>query len=134
MHTSQPVVLFDGVCNFCNGTVNFLIRMDHQKRLLFAPLQSAAGQTFLEKHQLPTTQFGSFVLIKNGNAHQKSTAALQLLPYLPWYWQWARMFWLVPCFLRDSVYDLIARNRYKWFGKQDACMIPGPEIRSRFLS
>jgi predicted DCC family thiol-disulfide oxidoreductase YuxK len=134
MNTQEPVVLFDGVCNFCNGTINFLIRMDKQARLRFAPLQSQSGKALLERHQLPGDFIGSFILVEKSKVYQKSTASLKLLPYLSWYWQWARLGWIVPRFLRDCVYDLIARNRYKWFGKKEACMIPSPEVRSRFLS
>jgi predicted DCC family thiol-disulfide oxidoreductase YuxK len=82
---------------------------------------------------LDQQQFDSFVLVTNSKAYLKSSAALQLIQHLPWYWQWARLLWVVPRPIRDGVYNWIARNRYKWFGKKDACMIPTPEVRSRFL-
>ena len=129
-----PVILFDGVCNFCNGTVNFIIRQDKQNIFRFAPLQSAAGQKLLKEHNLPTDNFDSFVLIDNGKAYKSSTAGLRLYNKLPWYWQWTQIFWLVPKFIRDGVYNVIAKNRYKWFGKKEACMVPGPEMFDRFLS
>ena len=92
-----------------------------------------AGQQLLQKHQLPTEQFNSFVLIENGRAYTKSTAGLKVYRSLPWYWLWTQIFWIVPRFIRDAVYDLIAKNRYKWFGKKEECMVPTAEIRGRFL-
>ena len=129
----QPIILFDGVCNFCNNTINFLIRQDKKGVFHFAPLQSDIGQSLLRQQGLHQQQFDSFVLVTNSKAYLKSSAALQLVQYLPWYWQWARVFWVVPRPIRDGIYNWIARNRYKWFGKKDACMIPTPEVRSRFL-
>jgi predicted DCC family thiol-disulfide oxidoreductase YuxK len=128
-----PVILFDGICNFCNRSINFLIRQDKQKRFRFAPLQSEAGQKLLEQYHLPKKDFDSFVLIENGNVYKCSTAGLRLYSMLPWYWKWTQVFWLVPKFFRDGIYRFIAKNRYRWFGKKEACMIPTPEMRSRFL-
>ena len=130
---SHPVILFDGLCNFCNAGVNFIIKQDKKKAFRFAALQSEAGQKLLEEHHLPKEGFNSFVLINNGKVYQKSSAGLRLYQVLPWYWKWTQSFWLVPKFIRDAVYDLIAKKRYKWFGKKDACMLPTPEVRSRFL-
>jgi predicted DCC family thiol-disulfide oxidoreductase YuxK len=129
----HPIILFDGVCNFCNNTINFLIRQDKKGVFHFAPLQSEIGQSLLRQQGLDQQQFDSFVLVTNSKAYLKSSAALQLIQHLPWYWQWARLLWVVPRPIRDGVYNWIARNRYKWFGKKDACMIPTPEVRSRFL-
>lgn len=131
---ANTVVLFDGVCNFCNGAVNFILRQDVKGVFRFAALQSPAGQRLLAKHGLPTKDFHTFILIENGRVYQQSTAALRLLGRLPWYWQWAQFFWLVPRFLRDAVYRLIARHRYQWFGKKQRCRLPTPEVSSRFLS
>jgi predicted DCC family thiol-disulfide oxidoreductase YuxK len=128
-----PVILFDGVCNFCNAGINFIIKQDKKKVFRFAALQSEAGQQLLRNHQLPTEGFESFVLLENGKAYQKSAAGLRVYGKLPWYWKWTQLAWIAPKFIRDAVYDFIARNRYKWFGKKDACMVPSPEIRSRFL-
>lgn len=129
----QPVVLFDGVCNFCSGAVNFVIRQDKQKKLRFAALQSAAGQRLLQAYKLPTQHFDSFVFIENDKAYHSSTAGLKLYNQLPWYWKWTQVFWLIPRFMRDALYNLVARNRYKWFGKKESCMVPTPDLRSRFL-
>ena len=129
----HPVILFDGVCNFCNTTINFLIRQDRQKVLRFAALQSEAGQQLLERFSLPKEKFDSFILIDKGKVYKSSTAVLFLSGKLPWYWKWTQLFWLVPTALRDAVYGVIARNRYKWFGKKEQCMLPSAEVRSRFL-
>ena len=130
---SHPIILFDGVCNYCNSMVNFIIRQDRKKIFRFAALQSDAGQELLMQYHLPTTQMDSFILIDDGKAYQRSTAALHLYNKLPWYWKWIQVLWIVPGFLRDAVYNLIARNRYKWFGKKETCMMPNAEVRERFL-
>lgn len=134
MKTKEPpIVLFDGVCNFCNGIVNFLIRQDKKKVFRFAALQSPVGRQLLQQYHLPEEKMDTFVLIDNGKAYLRSSAALQLYKQLSWYWKWTQVFWLVPRFIRDAVYDLIARNRYLLFGKKEECMLPTPDIRSRFL-
>lgn len=128
-----PIILFDGVCNFCSGAVNFIIRQDKNKVFRFAALQSEAGQKLLEQYGLPKEKFDSFVLIDNGKVYKSSTAGLRLYSRLPWYWKWTQLFWIVPRFLRDAVYNFIARNRYRWFGKSESCMVPTADVRSRFL-
>lgn len=130
---NYPIVLFDGVCNFCNSSINYLIRQDKNEKLRFAALQSVAGQELLQQHHIATRSFESFVLIQQGKSFQRSTAALRLLPYLRWYWQWANIFWILPQFIRDAAYNIIARNRYRLFGKREVCMIPTPALKSRFL-
>ncbi len=134
MMEDEPIILFDGVCNFCNGAVNFIIRQDKKGVFKFASLQSNKGQELAEKYGLPKTNFDSFILIENGKVYKRSTAGLKLYNKLPWYWKWTQVFWIIPKFLRDAVYDFVAKNRYKWFGKKETCMIPTPEVRSRFLS
>jgi predicted DCC family thiol-disulfide oxidoreductase YuxK len=129
----HPVILFDGVCNFCNAGINFIIKQDKKKLFRFAALQSDAGQKILEKYNLPKEAFASFVLIDEGRVYQKSSAGLRVYGKLPWYWKWTQTFWITPPFVRNAVYDFIAKNRYKWFGKKEQCMIPTPEVRSRFL-
>lgn len=130
----MDIVLFDGVCNFCNGTINFLMDRDSSQRLKFAPLQSEAGQQLLRKHHLPTDDFKSFVFITQGKVYQQSTAALKIACILDGGWKALYGLIIVPAFLRNAVYALIARNRYRWFGKMDACRIPSPQERARFLS
>ena len=128
----HPVILFDGVCNFCNGSVNFLIRLDKKAQFRFSPLQSDFGQVMLKFEKLPP-QPDSFILVIGDQWYEKSSAALKILGLLPWYWKWTQIFWLVPKFLRDGLYEFISRNRYKWFGKKDQCVIPTPEVKHRFL-
>lgn len=132
--TTQPVILFDGICNFCNGAINFTIKRDKKKQLKFAPLQSEAGQKLLKEYKLPANEFESFVFIENKKALTKSTAALSVCKYLKGAWPLCYGLIIIPAFIRNAVYDLIARNRYKWFGSKDACMIPKPDIRARFLT
>lgn len=129
----HPIILFDGVCNFCNGAINFILRQDKKGVFRFAPLQSEKGQQLLRQFDLPQTSFDSFILIDKGKAYKSSTAGLRLYNKLPWYWKWTQLFWVVPRLVRDAFYDTIARNRYRWFGKKDQCMVPTPEIKSRFL-
>jgi predicted DCC family thiol-disulfide oxidoreductase YuxK len=129
----HPIVLFDGVCNYCNGVVNFVIRQDKKKKLRFAALQSAAGQKLLAQYKLPQTNFDSFIIIEKGKAYQRSTAALILYNKLPWWWKWTQLFWILPRFIRDAGYNIIARNRYRWFGKKEQCMVPNADVRERFI-
>jgi predicted DCC family thiol-disulfide oxidoreductase YuxK len=130
---NKPIVLFDGVCNFCNAMVNFIISQDKKNVFLFAPLQSEPVKKLLEQHKIDWKANDSFVIIENGTAHQKANAALKLYNKLPWYWKWSQLFWIFTKFIRDWVYNVIAKNRYKWFGKKDECMIPTKEVRQRFL-
>jgi len=134
VQTEKPVILFDGVCNFCNGAVNFVLKQDKKGIFNFAALQSAAGQKLLQQYNLAMKDFDSFVLIENGKVYKKSTASLRVMNQLPWYWKEAQILRIVPRFLRDAIYDFIAKNRYKWFGKKEQCMIPTPEMRNRFLN
>lgn len=109
------------------------MKQDRHDRLRFAALQSEAGHQLLEQFHLSTTAFDSFVFITNNKYYKSSTAVLMLAKKLPWYWQWFQLFWIVPTFIRNAIYNWIARNRYKWFGKQDSCMIPTAAMRRKFL-
>jgi predicted DCC family thiol-disulfide oxidoreductase YuxK len=128
------IVLFDGVCNLCNGAVAFVIRNDPKRRFRFAALQSPVGQALLERHGLPTETLNSFVLIEGEHAFTKSTAALRAARRLGYLWPLAFVFILVPRPLRDFCYDLVARNRYRMFGKRESCMMPTPDLNARFLT
>lgn len=128
------IVLFDGVCNLCNASVQFIIDQDPQGRFRFASLQSEAGQKLLKTHGLPTEGFTSLVLIEADRAYLRSTGALRIARHLPRLAWLATLFLWVPAGLRDPVYDWIARNRYRWFGRQESCRIPTPELQNRFLS
>ncbi|HWJ90318.1 MAG TPA: thiol-disulfide oxidoreductase DCC family protein [Flavisolibacter sp.] len=133
MTKQPPLVLFDGVCNFCNRSVNILIRHDKKNCFRFAALQSPAGQALLKKHGLDPNSFTSFVLIEGEKIYTKSTAVLQLTKHLPWYWKGLQLLRLMPRSVRDAFYDWIARNRYRWFGRKNACMMPTMEQRKKFV-
>lgn len=130
----QAVILFDGVCNFCNGAVNFAIKRDKKSLLKFAPLQSDVAKELLSTFNLSSEEMNSFVLIENEKSYTRSTAALRVCRYLNSLWPLMYGFIIVPEFIRDGIYDWIANNRYHWFGKKEVCMIPTPEVRSRFLN
>ena len=131
----HPLVLFDGVCNLCNAAVLFVIRRDPRGKIKFASLQSDVGSSILQSYGLQhgNHHFQSIILIEKDKAYTRSTAALRAARYLNKGWPLLYAFLIVPKFIRDFVYDWIARNRYRFFGKRDACMIPTPELKSRFL-
>ena len=129
----QPIILFDGVCNFCNGSVNFIIKRNSKTPILFAALQSEAGQRLLREYKLPVNKMESILLIEQGKAYMQSTAALRICRYLRGLWPLCYGFIIVPKFIRDGIYNWIAKNRYKWFGIRKECMIPTPEMKTRFL-
>jgi predicted DCC family thiol-disulfide oxidoreductase YuxK len=129
----NPVVLFDGVCNLCNGSVQFIIKRDRKKIFRFASLQGKAGQEILQRYNLSRTDFNSFVLLEDGNVYTRSTAVLRMLKRLGGGWKLLYGFIIIPKFMRDGAYNFIARRRYKWFGKKEECWIPTPNLRERFL-
>lgn len=130
---AHGVILFDGVCNFCNGSVNFIIDNDPHDYFRFAALQSDVGQALLERFYLPRSDFDSIVLIEGGRIYVKSTAALRIARRLKFPLSLGGLLLLVPRLIRDIGYTIIAKNRYQWFGKQDQCRLPTPAIRARFL-
>jgi predicted DCC family thiol-disulfide oxidoreductase YuxK len=132
-NSKKPIVLFDGVCNLCNGTIQYIIKRDKRDQFFFASLQGSTGQQLLKKYQLPQTSFNSFVLIEGDRAYTKSTGALKVLKKLGGIWNLLYAFIIVPLFIRDAVYNWISKNRYRWFGKREYCMIPTPELKARFL-
>jgi predicted DCC family thiol-disulfide oxidoreductase YuxK len=129
----QHILLFDGVCNLCNGVVKFVIRRDKKAKIKFASLQSETGQRLLKQFNLPTNDPDSFVYIHGEEYHLRSSAALNLMKVLGGGWQLLYLFMAVPKPLRDFCYRLIAKNRYRLFGKEDSCMMPTPELKQRFL-
>ena len=129
----HPVVLFDGVCNFCDATVNFLIARDLGKTLRFCPLQSERGRVLLAAHGLSAMELDTVVLIEDGKAWVRTTGLLRALRRLGAPWALAGVFLAIPAPLRDAAYRLFARNRYRLFGRKDACMMPTPDVRDRFL-
>ncbi len=131
--TQQPIILFDGVCNFCNSAVNFTIKKNAKANIFFAPMQSEAGQKILKQYDLPADDMQSFVFIDKEKAYKQSTAALKVCRYLRGLWPLCYGLIIVPPFIRDGIYNWIAKNRYKWFGLRQECMIPSPEVKQRFL-
>jgi len=131
---SKPLLLFDGVCNLCNGAVNFIIDRDHNQKFVFASLQSELGQQIAEQHQLPKEDFNSMVLLKNNKVYLRSNAALEITRDLSGGWPLLHGFKIVPRSFRDWIYTVISANRYKWFGRQDQCRIPTADIQNRFIS
>jgi predicted DCC family thiol-disulfide oxidoreductase YuxK len=133
MPPQHAIILFDGVCNLCNGFVQFVIRQDTARRFRFASLQSETARELLR--DLPPRGQGieSVVLIEDGRYYQQSTAALRILRQLRGAWPLLYGFIFLPAFFRDWIYAWIAKNRYRWFGRRQACMLPTPELQSRFL-
>ena len=127
-----PIVLFDGDCHFCNSSVQFIIKHDHKGIYYFAPLQSKRAQVLLEKYQI-SSDMNSIVLIENGKAYIKSTAVLRICRNLHGMWRFLYLFTILPKRVLDLFYDIIAKNRYRWFGKKTHCKIYPEEIRKRFL-
>lgn len=130
---TYKIILFDGVCNLCNSSVNFVIRNDKKRIFKFSPLQSNYGQQFLKKHSISTIDTDSIILIVNDKSFTKSTAALHIAKHLSGLYPLLFVFIIVPKFIRNWVYDYIAKNRYKWYGKKESCMIPTPELKERFI-
>lgn len=128
----DKVVLFDGVCNFCESSVQFILRHDKTGSLRFASLQSEIGQQLLTAYGI-SHELQSVVFVESGKAYTKSAAAFRIARYFGGWWKLLMVFSILPAFITDFGYDIIAKNRYRWFGKKDACMIPSADIRSRFL-
>ncbi|MFY0652028.1 MAG: thiol-disulfide oxidoreductase DCC family protein [Cyclobacteriaceae bacterium] len=129
----QPVVLYDGVCNFCNSSVNFILRHEKTSELQFAALQSEYGQKLLAEHDEKVQDYDSIILLDENGLSKKSKAAFKIAKSLKAPWSYLSIFRFLPRFIADFFYDLIAQNRYRIFGKTDACMVPTADIRSRFL-
>ncbi len=132
MITDKSIILFDGVCNLCSGAVQFILKRDHKKQFVFASLQSEIGQQLLLKNKV-NTSVETIILLQNEKWFSQSTAALEIARKLSGAWPLFYAFIIIPRFVRDGVYDWISRNRYKFFGKKDTCMIPSPEWKNRFL-
>ncbi len=132
-YDNDMIILFDGVCNLCNGAVQFIIKWDHKKRFKFASLQSDSGQELLKSYGENTKSFESLIFIDRGTVYKKSTGALRIGRLLGGMWPLVGLGLVIPGILRDPVYTAIAMSRYQFFGKQDSCMIPQKEILDRFL-
>ena len=127
------IVIFDGVCNLCARSVQFILRHESEPRFQFSPVQSAAGARLLTAHGYSAANVATFVFLSEGKVYTRSTAALRIARHFKGPWQLLRALWIVPRPLRDLLYDLVARNRYSWFGKSDSCLMPTPELSARFL-
>lgn len=133
IYKNKSIILFDGVCNLCNSSVNFIIKHDKKKHFLFASLQSDAAKEILLHHSLNKIIFDSIILIEDTIIYEKSTAVLRIAKKLNNGFQLLYVFILIPKILRDKIYDYIAKNRYKWYGKKDTCILPTKDLKSRFL-
>lgn len=129
----QKIILFDGVCNFCNYWVNFVLDRDNKNIFKFAALQSDKGQEILKKYNLPINDFDSFIMISNDKVYSKSTAVFEILNDLSGWFKIFLPLKIFPTILTDFAYDIIAKNRYKIFGKREVCRIPTNEEKSKFL-
>jgi predicted DCC family thiol-disulfide oxidoreductase YuxK len=129
----KSVILFDGICNLCNASVQFVLKQDKNQQFLFASLQSDASAKLLLQDNNKNKSLNSIVLIDNDKIYKKSTAVLRIARKLGGFWMLFYTFIIIPNFVRDGLYDLIARNRYKWFGKKDKCIMYIPEYKNRFI-
>lgn len=130
----HPILLFDGVCNLCDSLVQFVVERDAGATFRFASLQSPVGQALLEEYDLPTDGFDTFVLIEDDAAYTKSEGGLRAVRHFDGLYPLLGYFLAVPRPIRDRVYDFVASNRYSWFGKKDACMLPSEGVEERFLA
>lgn len=133
---NKKLILFDGVCNLCNSSVLYVIKRDKKNIFLFSPLQSNVGKQIIQKFDINTKNVDSIIIYnpEKESIHYKSTAALKIASQLGFPTNLLSIFLIIPSFIRNWVYDFIAKNRYKWYGKKDACMIPTPELKSKFLT
>jgi predicted DCC family thiol-disulfide oxidoreductase YuxK len=133
MLSDEKIILFDGVCNFCNYWVNFAIKHDRKKKLKFTTLQGEKAKQILPQYNINPTSLSSVIFIDKGKAYTQSSAAIKICKHLNGGWKLFYGLIIVPKFIRDAIYNWIARNRYKWFGKKDSCIVPTSELRERFL-
>jgi predicted DCC family thiol-disulfide oxidoreductase YuxK len=131
---SKSVVLFDGVCNLCNSSLNFIISNDKKAHFLFASLQSDAAKEILLQFPEKKINFNTIVLIDQGKYYEKSTAVARICKRLDGLYKFLYFMVIIPKFIRDGLYNFIAKKRYKWYGKREKCRIPAPELRNRFLN
>lgn len=133
VESKQFIVLFDGVCNLCNASVQFILKRDPDHRFKFASLQSAFGQQKLKEYGYESNDLVSIMLVTKRGVLQRSDAALEIAKHLSGLWFLLYVFKIIPRFIRDAIYNWVARNRYSFFGKRTSCWIPTPDLSSRFL-
>lgn len=131
---THPIILFDGICNLCNNAVQYVIRHDPNAVFKFTSLQSDKGKQLTGQFGLSGTAGKSFILVEENKAYTKSTAALKVARKLNGVSRLLYVFIIIPPFIRNAIYDLVARNRYKWFGKRESCMVPTASLQTRFLN
>lgn len=131
---TNPVILFDGVCNLCNSSVQFVIKHDPKKKFRFASIQGDYGQQVLKRFHLPPDSLNSFILLRDNQIYTHSTGALKVARQLSGAWPLLYIFILIPPFIRNRVYQFIANNRYKWFGKKESCEVPSPALKALFYN
>jgi len=129
----KPIIIFDGVCNLCNSAVDFVLKRDQKKVFIFLPNQVMAGKKILEKYGIKDLKVKSVYLIEDKKIYQKSTAILRILKRLSFPWNIGYVFIVIPRPIRDFIYNIIAKNRYQWFGKRDVCRVLSDEEKARFL-
>ena len=127
------IVIFDGVCNLCNWAVRFIIKRDSRSIFIFTSAQSETGKEILSRFEIDTPEPESVFLLQNGSLLKKSSAALAIAAELDGFWKYLAFLRVIPRPVRDIVYDWVARNRYRWFGKRNICMMPSKETENRFL-
>ena len=132
MHKS--IVFFDGVCNLCNGTVQFLLKIDKHQRLQFGSLQGETAKRILPTHQISPEKLNSIIFIHQNKVYTESTAVLEIFRVIGGPWKALYIFKIIPGFIRNGIYRIVAHYRYKWFGKKEQCMIPGPAEKNRFFN
>ena len=131
---NKKIILFDGICNLCNSAVTIVIKQDKKNTFLFAAIQSKKGKEIIDYLEIDIVKIDAIILYEPGVSYDlKSTAALKIMNDFGQFWQLTKLFWVFPKGLRNQVYDFIAKNRYKWFGKKEACMIPTNDLKSKFL-
>lgn len=134
MIQNQSIILFDGVCNLCNSAVNFVIKRDKKNLIQFGTLQSETAHQLLGNYKTHIRDMESFIFIEEEKLYTQSTAALRVCRYLTGLWPLLYGFIIIPPFVRDGIYRWIAKNRYKWFGQKNECMVPTPELKAKFLN
>ena len=127
------VILFDGVCNFCNYWVNFVIKRDSKKKLRFTPLQGETAKQLLPQYKVNTSSLSSVIFVDKGKTYTQSSAAIRICKYLDGGWKLFYVLIILPKFFRDFFYNIIARNRYRWFGRKESCRVPTANEKERFL-
>ena len=131
--TDQPIIIFDGVCNLCEYSVNFIVKNDRQGKFTFVSAQSEIGENLQRLHGVDTLQDGTVVLLKGDHVYAKSDAVMEIAKELDGFWRFLHVFKFLPKSVRDFMYVIISKNRYRWFGKKDECLLPDEHLKKRFL-